>query len=257
VDSLTLAQLLRADLIPEAHMISPELRPLRDVLRARLRLVEKRSSCLNSIARLLEKYNVDSAASLPPWAQLQAACQEEQIELLTRQIKRRVRSLLPQRVPNEDVQRLLWVPGVGKITAFTLYLEIDGIDRFPTERDFFSYCRLVPGADNSGGRVRHKRSKEGNRYLKTSFQQRCGAGGSVLSRNQSLRAEESAQEEPLRRPCDHRQGDRAHRLPRAQGADRLQRSVQGSAALPNQAVAVATRRASPTAQLAPLGSHPT
>jgi hypothetical protein len=66
VDSLTLAQLLRADLIPEAHMISPELRPLRDVLRARLRLVEKRSSCLNSIARLLEKYNVDSAASLSP-----------------------------------------------------------------------------------------------------------------------------------------------------------------------------------------------
>jgi transposase len=102
---------------------------------------------------------VDSAASLPPWAQLQAACQEEQIELLTRQIKRLVRSLLPQRVPNEDVQRLLWAPGVGKITAFTLYLEIDGIDRFPTERDFFSYCRLVPGADNSGGRVRHKRSR--------------------------------------------------------------------------------------------------
>jgi transposase len=255
VDSLTLAQLLRADLIPEAHMISPELRPLRDVLRARLRLVEKRSSCLNSIARLLEKYNVDSAASLPPWAQLQAACQEEQIELLTRQIKRLVRSLLPQRVPNEDVQRLLWVPGVGKITAFTLYLEIDGIDRFPTERDFFSYCRLVPGADNSGGRVRHKRSKEGNRYLKTSFQQRRGAGGSVLSRDQSLRAEESAQEEPLRRPCDHRQGDRAHRLPRAQGADRLQRSVQGSAALPNQAVAVATP-GKPHRPTGSLGSHP-
>ena len=140
-----------------------QLRPLRDVLRARLRLVEKRSSCMNSIARLLEKYNVDSVALLPPLAQLQAACQEEQIVLLEQQRKRAEKSLLRHLVPNEDVQRLLWIPGVGKITTFTLYLEIDGIERFPTECDFFSYCRLVPGADNSGGKARHKRSKEGNR----------------------------------------------------------------------------------------------
>ena len=32
-----------------------------------------------------------------------------------------------------------------------------------------SYCRLVPGADNSGDRVRHKRSRDGNRYLKLAF----------------------------------------------------------------------------------------
>lgn len=44
VDALTLAQLHRADLIPRAHMVSPELRPLRDLLRTRLQLVEKRVS---------------------------------------------------------------------------------------------------------------------------------------------------------------------------------------------------------------------
>ena len=33
-------------------------------------------------------------------------------------------------------------------------------------RPFFSYCRLVPGAKNSGGKTRHKRTKDGNRYLK-------------------------------------------------------------------------------------------
>ncbi len=36
VDALTLAQLHRADLIRRAHMVSPELRPLRDLLRTRL-----------------------------------------------------------------------------------------------------------------------------------------------------------------------------------------------------------------------------
>jgi transposase len=48
VDALTLAQLHRADLIPRAHMVSPELRPLRDLLRTRLQLVEKRVSAKNS-----------------------------------------------------------------------------------------------------------------------------------------------------------------------------------------------------------------
>ena len=41
--------------------------------------------------------------------------------------------------------------------------------RFASDRTFFSYCRLVPGADNSGDRVRHKRSRDGNRYLKLAF----------------------------------------------------------------------------------------
>jgi transposase len=48
-------------------------------------------------------------------------------------------------------------------------LEIDDIRRFPTARHFHSYCRLVPGADNSGGKTRHKRSRDGNRYLKLAF----------------------------------------------------------------------------------------
>ena len=40
---------------------------------------------------------------------------------------------------------------------------------FESERAFFSYCRVVPGADNSGERARHKRSRDGNRYLKLAF----------------------------------------------------------------------------------------
>ena len=68
------------------------------------------------------------------------------------------------------MQRLLWIPGLGKVNAFTVYTEIDGITRFPSARQFFSYSRLVPGAANSGGRTRHRSgSKAGNRYLKLAF----------------------------------------------------------------------------------------
>ena len=169
VDAATLAQLLRSDLIPAAHMISPELREPRDLLRQRLVLVAKRTRCKNAVAGLLAQYNVTTPAELPALPRFQCDLHAEQRVLLTAQIKRLERQLLPTLIPDADVQRLLWVPGIGKVAAFTLHLEIDGIARFADARHFFSYCRLVPGAKNSGGKHRHRRMKDGNRYLKLAF----------------------------------------------------------------------------------------
>ena len=170
VDSDILALLLRADLIPQAHMIGPEARGPRDLMRTRLRLVQKVVSAQNSIDRLLEKFNLQTVADLDELYQLQASCYAAQMQLLEDQIHLVERALYPYLIPNPDVQRLLWVPGLGKVNAFTIYTEIDGISRFPSERQFFSYCRLVPGAKNSAGQTRHRSgSKAGNRYLKLAF----------------------------------------------------------------------------------------
>jgi transposase len=170
VDSDILALLLRADLIPVAHQIAPAQRGPRDLMRTRLRLVEKSVSAQNSIDRLLEKFNASAVGELDALYQLPAACHTAQIQLLEDQITTLERALYPHLIPNADVQRLLWIPGLGKVNAFTIYTEIDGIIRFPSARQFFSYCRLVPGADNSGGRTRHRSgSKAGNRYLKLAF----------------------------------------------------------------------------------------
>lgn len=185
VDSFTLAQLLRMNLIPSAHQISPEKRSTRDLMRARLRLVQKRASCYTSIHRLLGKFNRSvpdelqlhnpstfnqiEKIQLDPDYQMQLEAYIEQVKLLTRQIRtleKRLNSIL---IPNEDIQRLLTIPGIGKITAFTIYLEIDGIERFPDVKKLFSYCRLVPGARNSNRKKKHKPSKDGNRYLKMAF----------------------------------------------------------------------------------------
>ncbi len=162
-DARMLAQLLRTDLLPQAHMISDEMRPLRDVLRTRLKLVDRRVGALNSISRLLEKMNVEVVDELPEMMQLQAHCHIEQVELLERQIKNLEKALHPHLVPDEDVQRLLRIPGVGKAVAFTIRLEVDDITRFPSEGMFFSYCRLVPGARPFGyaqGRLRHSCSAQ-------------------------------------------------------------------------------------------------
>ena len=60
-----MAQLLRVQLIPEAHMIREGTREVRDLLRARLLLVRRRLQCQRAIGAMLEKYNVATAAALP------------------------------------------------------------------------------------------------------------------------------------------------------------------------------------------------
>ncbi|WP_366522799.1 transposase [Ignavibacterium sp.] len=64
VDSHILAQLLRLNFIPEAYKISDDIRTLRDTLRARLRLSVKRTSCINFMHRMLEKFNITDPSSL-------------------------------------------------------------------------------------------------------------------------------------------------------------------------------------------------
>ncbi len=165
VDSQTLAVLLRQNLIPRAHKISRELRGLRDTMRVRLRLVQQRGNCLRRIKSIQAKFN----GSAPDPYRCQLAVLEHTTDTFTAQILALEKSLHPVLIPNDDIQRLLQIPGIGKLSAFTVYLEIDGIERFVSDKHFVSYCRLVPAADNSNHSVHHRSSKDGNKYLKIAF----------------------------------------------------------------------------------------
>jgi len=73
------------------------------------------------VHRLLEKYNVAEPEQLLNEATLQASLYAGQMELLDQQIRRVELELQPQLVPKPDVQRLLWIPGIGKLVAVKLY----------------------------------------------------------------------------------------------------------------------------------------
>jgi len=90
-------------------------------------------------------------------------------QLLDEQMLDLEKQLYPFLIPNDDIQRLLWIPGIGKMNAFTIVLEVDDINRFPDVKNFFSYCRLTPSARNSGGKSKQRSSKDGNKYLKVAF----------------------------------------------------------------------------------------
>jgi transposase len=170
VDSHILAQLLRLNFIPEAYKIPDHIRTLRDTLRARLRLSVKRTSCINFMHRMLEKFNISDPSLLNDFYKLQYQQFDIQAKLLKEQMLTLEKSIYPSLIPNQDIQRLLWIPGIGKMNAFTILLEVGDINRFESEKNFFSYCRLSPSARNSGGKIKQRSSsKDGNRYLKIVF----------------------------------------------------------------------------------------
>jgi transposase len=82
-----------------------------------------------------------------------------------------------------DYHLLLSVPGIGRVLAMTLLFEIDTIERFPTVKDFLSYCRLVKGSVASAGKLKGLTGgKMGNAYLRWAF----GQAAVIAKRNHPL-----------------------------------------------------------------------
>jgi len=72
--------------------------------------------------------------------------------------------------PTPTLQLLVSIPGIGDITGAIIAMETGEISRFANDKHYASYCRLAPGARDSGGKHRHRSgSKDGNQYLKYAF----------------------------------------------------------------------------------------
>lgn len=187
VDARTLAELLRVGLIPEAHQCKREQRDLRELTRGRLRMIERRSSLQSSLWQLAAKYNVIVqdvgwrylqpleeflGERLPLVARIEAQLLLKQIRLVQDQVGELEQAIENHTHFHKDVERLKVLPGFGLVCAWTVIAEIGDITRFPTTKQFTSYCRLVPGSKDSGGKHRHRsKNKDGNRYLRIAFNQ--------------------------------------------------------------------------------------
>jgi transposase len=90
---------------------------------------------------------------------------DQQIEKLDWAISQQAK-----RYQSRDYHLLLSVPGIGRVLAMTILFEIDTIERFPTVKDFTSYCRLVKGSVASAGKIKGLTGgKMGNAYLRWAF----------------------------------------------------------------------------------------
>jgi transposase len=185
VDAHTLAQLLRMGFVPEAHQLPPEYRALRDLLRQRMVMEHTRTNLMVRITSILAKFNITKlpcVVSQPKFAAFLNICtipEEYRMALLlyhqqclhvTEHKKQLERYFKGQLRPTPTLQLLVSIPGIGDITGAIIAMETGEISRFADAKHYASYCRLAPGAKDSGGKHRHRSgSKDGNQYLKYAF----------------------------------------------------------------------------------------
>ncbi|MDP3063227.1 MAG: IS110 family transposase [Chloroflexota bacterium] len=187
VDGDTLADLLRADLIPAAYIPPREIRELRDWLRSRTAVVWMATELKNRVHSLLEKNGLYSPVTDLFGKQGRTWLEGLELRRVHRDILDRYLILLD--ALNGDIQQmtaevgkrarqdpkarlLMTIPGIGPLTALLFLAEVGDVHRFPDARRLVSYAGLAPIVRASGGRVHlGPISKQGSSWLRWVFTQ--------------------------------------------------------------------------------------
>ena len=94
----------------------------------------------------------------------------EHIEALDRSISRIEKVVLACARELPLYEKLVTIPGIGKILGMTITMEVGDIARFRTDGDFASYCRAVDSRRLSNGKQKgENNAKCGNKYLSWAF----------------------------------------------------------------------------------------
>jgi transposase len=181
VDAATLAQLLRADLLPEAWIAPPAVRALRALLRHRIALVRLRTELGNRIHAVLADHGLDRAGGfrsgvgrawlaeldLPPVSRTVIEDCLAVIDGLQPSIDRLDVEVAQRAKADPRVQVLTRLPGVGSFTALVILAEVGDITRFRDARKLASWAGLTPTVRGSDLVVRHGHiSKQGSVWLR-------------------------------------------------------------------------------------------
>lgn len=183
IDAEKIADLLRADLLPECYMAPTEIRELRRVLRYRNLLVGEAVRMKNKTAGLLmevgaeyskerlhgKRYFADymaRAEDVPESVRDMARHCHEFMRLFTSVQKELLARLRRAPLVRERVERLMTIDGVGEVMALTWALEVGEPERLGTRNQVISYCGLCGAQSESAGKTkRTPLSKQRNKHL--------------------------------------------------------------------------------------------
>jgi transposase len=164
VDAAILAQLLRADLLPEAWIAPSAVRQLRALIRHRISLVRLGTQLRNRIHAVAADHGYDRSASywtgpgrgwlaeldLPPSSREIVTDCLAVIDGLVPVIDRLDGELHARAKADPRVKVLRTLPGVGEFTALVILAEIGDITRFPSARKLASWAGLTPTVRGPG-----------------------------------------------------------------------------------------------------------
>lgn len=164
VDAKRLALMLKAGIIPQAHIPTHEVRLDRDLVRQHIALTKQKTREINRLKALLLRYRIKPGTKnlygkRANWLETIQVPQElrlvleqhiESIRLLVAQRKKVDTQIETKAGGNKDGARLVSIPGVGWFTAHVVIAVVDGIHRFPSIEQLVSYAGLAPRVYQSG-----------------------------------------------------------------------------------------------------------
>jgi len=184
-DARHLAHLLRLGILPTGHICPPAERAVRDLARRRLQLVRSRTSHILSVENQLtrqtgrhirsnevKRLNAQAVAAmgLPDDVARGMAANVAVIQTLNDEIEKLEARLLDAVTKTAGWPLLNSVPGIGKVLAIVILLEIGSISRFADVGNFASYARCVDSVRISNGKKKGQgNTKNGNKYLSWAF----------------------------------------------------------------------------------------
>ena len=184
-DTLILARLLAANLVPVVWVPPLHVRQLRQLLSQRRQMVETHTQIVNRMHSVAHRHHLNHAKGkrfnekntawqkdkiLSELEQFQLGLEMENREYIEKQINRigkEIAKMSHQKPWAESMTYIMQLPGFGVITAMTVLAAIGEIGRFETPKKLASYSGLTPGIEQSGTKKRGKGiTKEGRRELR-------------------------------------------------------------------------------------------
>jgi transposase len=184
-DTLILARLLAANLVPDVWVPPLHVRQLRQLLSQRRQLVETHTQIVNRMHSVAHRHHLQHPAGKrfneknTAWQKDKRLSQIEQFQLglemenrvyIEKQIGRigkEVAKMSHRKPWVESLTYLMQLPGFGVITGMTVLAAIGEIQRFDSARHLASYSGLTPGLEQSGTKYREKGiTKEGRKELR-------------------------------------------------------------------------------------------
>ena len=180
-----MAHMLRLGILPEGYIYPKNHRPVRDLLRRRLLFVKQKTTHILSLQSMItrnlgsrmsgnaiKKLKVEDAEKLfnDPYLIFTAQQNIKIIEFLKNITKDIEKEVLKVAELAPEFIKLRTFPGIGKILALTIMLEVGDIRRFSKVGAYSSYCRCVKSERISNGKKKGENNKKnGNKYLSWAY----------------------------------------------------------------------------------------
>ena len=184
-DTLILARLLAANMVPVIWVPPLHVRNLRYLLSQRRHLVGMHTATVNRMHSVAHRHHLNHPKGKrfneqnTKWQRDKSLSDSEQFQLeldmntkkhlyeQAEKITEKLRRMSHQKPWAESMMYLMQLPGFGVITGMTVLAAIGEITRFESSRHLASYSGLTPGVEQSGVKLRGKRiTKEGRKDLR-------------------------------------------------------------------------------------------